>query len=74
MAHVTNDDIEELGQLVDAGPPDEPTDRCHAVIVLRCRPLSPGIGFPHRTELVDIEELVAPPHAALEEEDRSAVL
>ena len=79
QAHVTFEDVEELGQFVDAAGPQKPAERRVARIVGRVVGLAtfgtdvgpvgdPSVGQ-HRPELVDVEDLTVAPHPLLAVDD-----
>ena len=72
-AHVARQDVENLRQLVDAGPADEASYPGDAIIVPfgRAMPCTIGTVDPHAAKLLDTEHLIAPSDPGLREQDRA---
>ena len=73
-AHVTPDDIEHLGQLIDPEAPQDPASARDPVIAGR-RPAWPGVTLgidTHAAELVEPDDATVPPYPGLAIEDRCA--
>src|SRR3546814_3307756 len=72
-AHLAADDVEQLRQLIDAGPTDEVSDSGDAPVSPRRRLTAIGIAAvtPHRAELEYAELAIALPHPHRSEEHTS---
>jgi len=69
QGHLAPDDVDELGQLVDAQPPEQPAHGGHA-LVFRFEPRGVAVVvFAHGAELHDLEEPALAADPSLTEQD-----
>src|SRR5260370_42458008 len=74
-AHVAEEDVEELGELVE-GPGTNPASHPRSPRILRLRPLRAAFflgPLPHRSELDDVDRLAVESHPHLAIEDLTAI-
>src|SRR3546814_4052403 len=75
-AHAAGQDVEELRNLVEARPAEEPADPRDPVVGSRCRLIAIGVAIlqTHRTKLEDMEFSVAQADAFLPEQGRAGAV